>query len=213
LLCLGIDTTGANCSAALVDEGRIHAYARREINRGHEQVLGPMVEELFNSASVTANDLSKISVCVGPGSFTGLRVGLSFAKGLALPWGIPVVGVSGLEAWARRADPAGETTVIACADVRRGELFWQEWVKGVAQSAPKLSGADTLRHTLGKDSLIAGSGAQVLGAPASDTFICPALIAWIGMTHNPKTHPADPLYHRPPDAKLPGGRSLAQASA
>lgn len=167
-----------------------------------------MIQSLFRKGNIQASDLAKISVCTGPGSFTGLRVGLSLAKGLALPHNIPVVGISGLEIWARMADPQSNKTLMACADVRRGELFWQKWSSGSAVTQPRLTGADELRNKIEPELEIIGSGTQVLGAPASNTFIDPALVAWIGMDVSPASHPADPLYHRPPDAKLPGGRSL-----
>jgi len=167
-----------------------------------------MVQSLFEDADIQASDLEKIAVCTGPGSFTGLRVGLSLAKGLALPHNIPVVGISGLEVWARMADPLSNKSLMICADVRRGELFWQKWSNGFPVTQPRLTGADELRNKIEPGEEIIGSGAQVLGAPASNIFIDPALVAWIGMDVAPASHPADPLYHRPPDAKLPGGRSL-----
>ena len=155
-----------------------------------------MVQSILKSANVSAKDLGKISVCTGPGSFTGVRVGLSFAKGLALPWGIPVVGVSGLEVWARTEDPEGQKTVLASADVRRGDLFWQTWNNGMHIGSPRLTHIESGTSDIPDAELYVGD------------YVCPAILAWLGATRSPESSPADPLYHRPPDAKLPGGLSL-----
>lgn len=208
MLCLGIDTTGAACSAALVDEARIIASSTQIIHRGHAEFLGPMVADLLLGAETNVKQLSKISVCTGPGSFTGVRVGLSFAKGLALPWKIPVVGVSGLEAWAYQSDPEQTKAVMAIADVRRGDVFWQRFENGKAVSQPTLSDQASVQKTYQTSDKIVGNGASLLGATEQDGIISPALVAWIGLERSPDKYPANPLYHRPPDAKLPGGRSL-----
>jgi len=208
LLCLGIDTTGAACSAALVDNTRVIAQTSRIIHRGHAEILGPMVQDLLKSSDTPVKKLSKISVCSGPGSFTGLRVGLSFAKGLALPWGIPVVGVSGLEILANMVDPEHARSVMAIADVRRGDVFWQRYEQGVAIGEPVLSDIGRAQKALQSDDIIVGNGASLLGANEQDGIVPPALVAWLGMDRSSADYPAEPLYHRPPDAKLPGGRSL-----
>lgn len=178
------------------------------INRGHAEVLGPMVEGLFASTNVHAKDLAKISVCTGPGSFTGLRVGLSFAKGLALPWELPIVGISGLDVWACMVDPEQEKNVMTIADVRRGEAYWQRFERGQAPAAPVLSDVDTAQKALKPGDIIAGNGAALLGSPEQGGVVSPTCLSWIGLERSVVTHPAEPLYHRPPDAKLPGGRSL-----
>lgn len=208
MICLGIDTTGAACSAALVDDARVLASSSEIIHRGHAEILGPMVEDLLVSTNTSVKDLAKISVCTGPGSFTGLRVGLSFAKGLALPWEHPVVGVSGLEAWAHMIDPDKQKSVMAIADVRRGDVFWQRFVQGCAKAQPVLSGAEEAQNALKPNDTIVGNGASILGGQEQDGIISPAIVAWMGLERSTATHPAEPLYHRPPDAKLPGGRTL-----
>jgi len=204
-ICLGIDTTGQWCSVALVDDANILAMDTQKIGRGHAEMLAGMVQEVLAKAGIKPIDINKISVCVGPGSFTGLRVGLSFAKGFALPHNIPIVGLSALRIWAASADPDQNKTVLAIADVRRGQVLSQKFKNGHASAKPKLSAADELK-TIPK--IIVGGGAGLLGEEAGSTYVCPATLAWLGSTATPKTHPAEPLYHRPPDAKLPGGKSL-----
>lgn len=178
------------------------------IHRGHAEVLGPMVETLFKTLDVSAKELDKISVCTGPGSFTGVRVGLSFAKGLALPWGLPVIGVSGLDIWAAMVDPERTKNVLAIANVRRGDVFWQRFEKGRSIAAPVLSDVEAAQKALRSDDMIVGNGAGLLGAAEQDGIVSPSLVAWMGLERAAIDYPADPLYHRPPDAKLPGGKSL-----
>jgi len=205
LICLGLDTTGEWCSVALVDEAKILAIRTQKIGRGHAEILADMVQDVLAKANLKPAHINKISVCIGPGSFTGLRVGLSFAKGFALPHTIPIVGLSALHIWAAKADPDMKKTVLAVADVKRGQILSQVFTNGKPIEKPKLSVANEMKTTAKN---IVGGGANLLGADADNTYICPAILAWLGMGAIPDTHPAEPLYHRPPDAKLPGGRSL-----
>jgi tRNA threonylcarbamoyladenosine biosynthesis protein TsaB len=204
-LCLGLDTTANWCSAALVDDAKILSFRSQKIGRGHAERLADMVQDVLTEAGITPADIDKLSVCVGPGSFTGLRVGLSFAKGFALPHNIPIVGLSALEVWAAMADPEQNKTLCAVADVRRGQILSQIYKNGQALHAPKLSNVDGVSKL---PKIIVGGGAKLLGAEVASTYICPATLAWLGMLATPDIHPAEPLYHRPPDAKLPGGKTL-----
>lgn len=208
MICLGIDTTGDWCSAALVDHARIIGMERQNIKRGHAEILAPMVQRLMKSASISPKDISKISVCTGPGSFTGLRVGLSFAKGFALPRATPIAGISALEVWARTVDPKACHTVFSVADVRRQQLLWQVFKNGLALTKPNLTNIETAKAAAKPCAVLTGNGAQLLGGAAQDTYVCPARLAWMGLDANAADYPANPLYHRPPDAKLPGGKTL-----
>ena len=160
-----------------------------------------MVQGLFARANISTNQIGKIAICVGPGSFTGLRIGLSFAKGLALPHKIPVIGMSALEVWAKSYDPEGTQSIISAADVKRGQIFYQNWRSGKAEDAPALLGYDTAK-TIFKTTPKTG------GWSSGSTYVSPEILAWLGMDLSRKTHPPAPLYHRPPDAKLPGGKTL-----
>ena len=82
---LGIDATGDHCSAAIVNSEKTIAYNSEKIGRGHSERLPPMIAELIQGAGLCIDDIKKISVCNGPGSFTGLRASLAFSCGLALP--------------------------------------------------------------------------------------------------------------------------------
>lgn len=203
-ICLGIDTTGNWCSVALVDDAGILARASEEMNRGHAERLGPMTKSLLENTGLSVRDITKISVCAGPGSFTGLRVGMSFAKGLALPHNIPIVGLSTLEVWALAQNPMQDKTVMAVADVRRNQVLWQVFEKGKPLAKPALTDVQTATQTLTRQMQCVGNGAHLLGNfEEQSNYVCPARLAWIGIDRNSETHPAEPLYHRPPDAKLP----------
>ena len=94
MIALSVDTTGRACTVALVSAGGVIATRSDDIGRGHDAHLAPMVAEMFKASQLTPADISRIAVCTGPGSFTGQRVGLSFAVGIALPRRVPVLGLS-----------------------------------------------------------------------------------------------------------------------
>jgi len=145
---------------------------------------------------VTVKDVDKLAVCTGPGSFTGLRVALAFAKGFALPRKLPVVGLSSLAVWAAQADPKGEKKIISIADVRRGELCWSAVFNGQAAEGSITQKAEAARETIAKlnpDIII------------EDDTVDARRLAWLGAELSPEDCPAAPLYSRGPDAKLPGG--------
>jgi len=193
---LGLDTTGPYCTAALCDEARVLAYKSEKIDRGHAERLAPMVAEILTEAGLTAKDVDKIAVCTGPGSFTGLRVALAFAKGFALPRKLPVVGLSSLAVWAAQHDPEGQKNIISIADVRRGELCWNAIFKGQSAEGAITQKAQAARETIAKlDSDLV----------IEDETVDGRVLAWLGAQLSPEDYPAQPLYSRGPDAKLPGG--------
>jgi len=179
---------------------------RKKLSRGHAEILAGMVQDVLRTAGVQSLDLDKISVCTGPGSFTGPRIGLAFAKGLALPHNIPLVGLSALQVWAAHVDPERSKTVLSVADVKRGQVCAQIYKNGEPVQSHKTLALQELGDL--ESDIITGSGAALFGAENASPYICPAQLAWLGLEATPGTHPAEPLYHRPPDAKLPGGRVL-----
>ena len=189
-----------------MDDAQILAQNTQKIGRGHAEILAGMVRAVLDTAQVSPEQLDKISVCVGPGSFTGLRVGLSFAKGLALPYNIPIVGLSSLYVWAAQADPDSKFTILAAADIRRGQILTQIFKCGRADGSPRLVQIDrdepaSLQSP--QPSIIVGTGAHYVGGVPQDGFVSPAVLAWLGSGKTPNDYPAAPLYHRPPDAKFP----------
>jgi len=196
MVTLGLDTTGPWCSVALCDTAKVLAYKSENIGRGHAERLAPMVAEILAMAGLTAKNVGKISVCTGPGSFTGLRVALAFAKGFALPRKLPVVGLPSLALWAAQTDPEGEKAIVSVADVRRGELCWNAVFKGALIQAPVTQKADIARAAITKLS------PDII---LEDERVDARILAWLGAELSPVDYPAEPLYSRRPDAKLPGG--------
>src|SRR5690348_9714969 len=117
---LALDTSSSACTAALFDGRRCVARADELIGRGHAERLVPMIAELMNGASA-----DQILVGVGPGSFTGIRVAIAAAHGLAIGWGAELTGMSSLALLA--AGAAGEGPVAAAVRGGHGELFVQQF--------------------------------------------------------------------------------------
>jgi tRNA threonylcarbamoyladenosine biosynthesis protein TsaB len=118
---LGLDTALGACQAAVLDGEAVRASASELMQRGHQERLGPMVQQVMAEAGVAFGELDRIGVTVGPGSFTGVRVGLAFAKGLALALDIPLIGLGTLEALAASVEPEGR--VAAVIDAKRGQVY------------------------------------------------------------------------------------------
>lgn len=177
--------------------------------RGHQERLAPLVAEVVAESKVGFKDIDRIAVTVGPGSFTGLRVGLAFAKGLGLALGIPVVGLDSLEVIA--ASALREGSGLALIDARRGQVYVRRF-DGVKPVGP--SQAVTLDSLAqgAQPAWAAGPGfalaatiwpeAKVDDRAAGD----PVALARLAAEADPTAYPPEPVYLRAPDAKLPTGR-------
>ena len=208
MIVLALDTCLGACSVAIVQDGLVLAQLSEDMTRGHQERLGPMVKAVLAEAGIRPAALDRIGVTVGPGSFTGLRVGLAFAKGLALALDRPCVGIGALEALA--ASFPGDGRKVAVIDSGRGSLYFQLFDAGGALTAPDVAdiAAAAVRATEiwgeGPISLI-GPGAGLLaqrlpGADQADLAApCPVAIAKLAGVA-PQAPPR-PLYLRPPDAK------------
>lgn len=166
MILLGIDTSATVCSAAIVRDGHVLAHASRNDGLTHSQTLLPMIQELFERADLSVSDVDGIAVSCGPGSFTGLRIGISTVKGLSLGTSCGCVALSTLEALAWNCTAYEGSVVCAVMDARRGEfynaLFRIE--SGVPQrlTEDRAISCDLLSsELLGKENLvIVGDGAQ-----------------------------------------------------
>jgi tRNA threonylcarbamoyladenosine biosynthesis protein TsaB len=208
MIVLGLDTCLASCSVAVLDGERVLASAREVMARGHQERLAPMAREVMAEAGLAFDRLERIAVTVGPGSFTGLRVGIAFAKGLALALDLPAVGIGPLEALAAESDGL----VFPAIDARRGQLYLQAFEDGRALMAPDALAAEVAAARLaelsqGRPFTLVGSGAALLAAFAPSAAIDPAEgadarhVARLAIGRQPS--PLKPLYLRAPDAKLP----------
>jgi tRNA threonylcarbamoyladenosine biosynthesis protein TsaB len=210
MIVLAIDTCLFACSVAVVDGERVLARRVEPMSRGHQERLAPLVQEAMAEAGLGFDRLERIGVTVGPGSFTGLRVGLAFAKGLASALAIPAVGIGSLEALADT-----ETgSVVAVLDAKRGQVYLQAFSDGAPVSAPDALPIETAAARVAEfapDTLI-GTGATLLadvrpGARIVEADVTdPVAVARLASQRSPV--PPRPLYLRAPDAKLPGGKTL-----
>jgi len=208
MLVLGLDTCLSSCSVAVFDGERVLASAREVMARGHQERLAPMAQAVMAEAGLRFDQLERIGVTVGPGSFTGLRVGIAFAKGLAAALDLPTVGVGALEALAAEA----QGLVFAVVDARRGQVYLQGFEDGRALMAPDALTAETAAAriaelSMGRPLTLVGSGAALLEGLAPAAQVVPAEgadarhVARLAVTREPR--PLKPLYLRAPDAKLP----------
>jgi tRNA threonylcarbamoyladenosine biosynthesis protein TsaB len=172
-LVLAFDTASARCAAALVRGGDVLARRDEPMERGQAERLLPMLEEMLAEAGVGWRDLGGIGVVTGPGNFTGVRVAVAAARGLALALGVPAAGVSVFEAL---AEGRGEVTVTL-ADGRG--RFSQAFRDGVALGAPFPAAED---------------------APVEPSRADLAVVARLAAARLADAAPPAPLYLRPADA-------------
>lgn len=123
---LAIDSAASSCSAAVWADGAVRAHAFAAMAHGHAEALVPMVQRVMAEAGIAFAALDVIAVTRGPGSFTGLRVGLATARGLALAAGVPCLGLTTTEVLAEGARAAGaEGRILAVLDTRRADVYAQ----------------------------------------------------------------------------------------
>ncbi|MFZ4585683.1 MAG: tRNA (adenosine(37)-N6)-threonylcarbamoyltransferase complex dimerization subunit type 1 TsaB [Acidimicrobiia bacterium] len=164
---LAIDTATPTVSVAVARDGRVEAFMRLHSDRRHAEQLTPAIERCLAETGIAAGNLGAVAVGVGPGLFTGLRVGVTAAKTIAFARQIPVVGVSSLAlvAWPLRF---GSRTIVAVIDARRHEVFaamYQPVPGGVQRTVePAVIRPDELLAELvarDEDVVLAGDGARV----------------------------------------------------
>jgi tRNA threonylcarbamoyladenosine biosynthesis protein TsaB len=219
MLILAIDTALDACAAGILDTdaGQLIAQESLPMKRGHAEALMPLIARVMKQSGVAFAALDRIAVTTGPGSFTGLRVGLSAARGIALAANKPVVGLTTLTAYAAPiVSENGEQPVLSAIDARHDQVYFQ-MVSGNGSSlirprlAPIEEALDASRfgapHLVGN---AAGILSQRWPAQAPPPFkVDPqaapdiAWVAWLGAAVSPNTAPARPYYLRAPDAKLP----------
>jgi len=234
MLILAIDTALDACAAAVLDTsaGGVITQESQAMKRGHAEALMPLIARVMKASGVAFTALDRIAATTGPGSFTGLRVGLSAARGIALAAGKPVVGVTTLTAFAAPvvSENGGPHPVLAAIDARHDHVYFQ-MVDGDGgplikpQVAPITAALDAARAAA---PYLVGNAAGILAGrwPADapppvkiDQQAAPdiAWVAWLGAAVDPESAPARPYYLRAPDAKPPkdllSGASQPSASS
>lgn len=210
---LAIDTAAEACSVGVVADALGPSVTRTEVvGRGHAERLMDMIAEVTAAADLPLATLERIVVTVGPGSFTGLRIGIAAARGLALVLGCPVVGIGTLPVHAEAARAVtGARPVLALIDARRGEVYGQFFeADGTERGPPRVASAAAFAAEVDADTMLAGSGADAVAGLLADAgearvvhrSASPDIVALcrLGLTAPVSAAPR-PLYLRAPDAK------------
>lgn len=224
---LAIDTALGACSACVAERGASVAISTETMvmERGHAEALLPLLERVMAHAPGGFPAIDRVVVTVGPGSFTGLRIGISAARAIGLALKVPVVGVTSLSALLSPiVATAGDRVAVAAIDARHGQVFIQAVAPGGRVVVPaRLAPAREAARLLGSGNImIAGSGAGLLATEAwsvglnaivaqDSLFPDPLWVARLGALADPATALPRPYYLRAPDAKPQTGGALPRA--
>jgi tRNA threonylcarbamoyl adenosine modification protein YeaZ len=223
---LAIDTALEACSVAVLDTERadLRVHESLQMQRGHAEALMPLIERMLDRAKLEFAALDRIAVTIGPGSFTGLRVGIAAARGIALAAGKPAIGLSTLAAFAAPFIAADDTLpVVVAIDARHDHVYLQVFGPGGRTLVtPRLvSLREALRASASGAPRITGTAANMLAAlwPAGErrpTLVeqrnAPNIdwVARLGAAATDTGAPPKPLYLRAPDAQPQDAAQLAR---
>ncbi|MDN5929325.1 MAG: tRNA (adenosine(37)-N6)-threonylcarbamoyltransferase complex dimerization subunit type 1 TsaB [Hyphomicrobiales bacterium] len=228
MILLAIETVASLCAACVHDTAAGAELGREvlDIGKGHAERLIGVIESALGQAGITYNDLDRIGVAVGPGSFTGVRVGVATARGLALALSIPATGVNTLEALAAEARTGFPgRPILAVIDGRRGDIYCAAYAPdGAVLSVPAaVSVADAVSLARRHDAALAGNGADAILAATDDnapfdTGLRGAtadigVYARLATGREATNEKPKPLYLRGADAKPQSGFALARAGS
>jgi tRNA threonylcarbamoyladenosine biosynthesis protein TsaB len=226
---LAIDTSCGAASVVVVESGLPEPLAvlSRPMARGHADALAPMVEEAMRGVDGGFASLARIAVATGPGSFTGIRVGLAMARAMGLALAIPVVGVSTLAAFAAPLLSQPRAGIIVAAiDARHGSVYFQLFEpSGRPLGPPRCDTARECVRAIGAGpAWLAGDAAAIVANEAHRAGLpydldasrdAPDIVAlaWMGLALDPSISPARPIYVKPPDARPSPAEPIARAPA
>lgn len=224
MLTLAIDTAADACAACVHESvgDRVLCALGEEIGRGHAERLMAVIDACLAEASVEIGAIGRIGVTVGPGSFTGIRVGVATARGLALALGCPAVGISTLEALGSAGAFSAGLPVLAVIDAKRGEVYAQLFRPDGSAVGPAVAVSPETAANLAREAgaSLAGSGAGIVAAAASGVHALQILpkaamvdIAQVARLASARPGPFEspkPLYLRSADAKPQAGFALAR---
>ncbi|MDB5648766.1 MAG: tsaB [Hyphomicrobiales bacterium] len=214
---LAIDTAHPAVSVCLLSGqlGELLALETMPMVRGHSEALLPLIERVMAASGLAFDALDRIAVVVGPGSFTGIRIGIAAARAIGLACDIPVVGVSSLSAFAAPLiGRSGGAVIAAGVDAKHGHIYVQGYgPQGQNILAPRLATVRDAVRALGSGPLqLTGSGAPMMAIEAwsmgieADVVgqtVAPdiAFVAHLGTLADPSKNLARPYYLKPPDAQ------------
>lgn len=215
MIVLAIDTAGVDCAVAVYDSsiGTVLSRISETIGRGHAERLMAMIDEALQQAGLPLDAVERIGVTVGPGSFTGIRVGVAAARGLALALGVDCIGVNTLEVLARSVT-APVQTILAGINAHREEVYVQAFRDQMPCDAPSLTTVQDYLSRARETGVVAvGSAAELIddveAVTAPDHF--PIAIVALLAAEATAQGKAKPLYLRGPDAKPQTGFAVARA--
>lgn len=210
---LAVDTALEACAAGVARPGGEPVVRSEIIGRGHAERLFGLIAEVMAEAGVSIGAIDRFAVTVGPGSFTGIRVGIAAIRGFALATGKPAIGFSTLAVHAASARTiAGDRPVMATLGAKGGEVFAQLFDgRGAPLTAPSVGLPEAFAHdALRAGALLAGSGADAIAATAAGAGLAivhrasapdmRALLLLAADAPGAGMSPPRPLYIRPPDA-------------
>ncbi|AYC99439.1 tRNA (adenosine(37)-N6)-threonylcarbamoyltransferase complex dimerization subunit type 1 TsaB [Neorhizobium sp. NCHU2750] len=211
MIVLAIDTASIDCSAAVFDSaaGKLLSAVSEEIGKGHAERLMAVIDQALDEAEVALDQVGKIAVVIGPGSFTGIRVGVAAARGFALSLGTECVGVSTLETLAamHHAVSGDAKPVVIAMDAKREEIYAQAFAAdGSSLGEPAALSAEDVER------LAVSASADLFGSwvtKSQDRFDI-GIVARLGAARKADGSRPKPLYLRGPDAKPQTGFALAR---
>ncbi|HEY3499167.1 MAG TPA: tRNA (adenosine(37)-N6)-threonylcarbamoyltransferase complex dimerization subunit type 1 TsaB [Polyangiaceae bacterium] len=212
---LGIETSTRRGSVALWEDGRVIGAREHAVPNAHAEQLLPLLESVLAEAGWSRSSLDRLAVGIGPGSFTGLRVGIALVQGIALGLDRPLVGCGSLATMARGVPAEDARLRVPVLDARRGELFAAVYgpagaVRALPFAVPRSEAGAALDALLaGQSYVLVGEGAAEL-SPDRPRLTRPDLdlphaswVAALGAELDPASAPAEPEYVRGPGATLP----------
>lgn len=219
---LGLDSAGSQCAVAVLDGERVASVRAEAMMHGQAERLVPLIAETLAAAAVTPAALDLIAVTTGPGSFTGIRIGLAAARGLALATGRPVIGIGVLDAYAAAVPPPARQarTLIVAVESKRDEFYLQAFTAAGTALAPpaQVHPRDLAAWLPAGPLLLAGDAAARLQAQLAghDFVMAPDAqsvdAVWVARLGRAQVNggavaPPRPFYLRAPDTTTPRRRA------
>ena len=222
---LAIETATLVSSVAVADEGKLSAELTMQARLTHSETLMPHIEQVLRMAAVKKEELAGIAVSIGPGSFTGLRIGLAAAKAMAYTLGLPIVGVSTLKALAYHV-PVPGVRIVSLLDAQKGNAYvesyrWEQGTLSVVDAVEVAKVTDIVAHCarIAESVLLTGDVVQktisgkmerpagVMTAPANVLMPRAACVAMLGLAefkagHQDNVMAIEPVYIRRSEAEV-----------